>query len=247
MCAAPTESRQARHRSLPRFGDAALARLGNAKLLIIGVGGLGCAAAGALGAVTPAELTLVDFDRVDASNLARQTLFGDGDIGAYKADVAAEKLAAQNAALAVTSINQRLDADALAATVAAADVVLDCTDNFASRFAINAAAVGAARRLISGAAIRWEGQLATFGPDYAVSPCYACLYQPDDEGLDDCRGAGVLGPLPGVIGQMMAVEAIKAVTGTGQPARYTIYDAELGQWRELTIAKRVDCRVCGGS
>lgn len=247
VCAAPTDDRDARHVSLGGFGAAGVERLGAAHALIIGAGGTGCAAATALAAAGTGTLTLVDFDRVDASNLARQPLYTPGDVGHDKVAVAARRLAAQHPCIRVEARCERLSDDALRKAVARADVALDCTDNFASRFALNAACVAEGKALVSGSALRWEGQVAVFGPDFASSPCYRCLYADDDENLDDCQGAGVLGPLPAVIGAAMAVEAIKAMTGTGTGSRLSLYDAKAGEWRQLDVVKRSGCPACGNA
>ncbi len=245
MCAAPTDDRDARHVSLGDFGAEGVERLRGAHALVIGAGGTGCAAATTLGAAGLGTLTLVDFDRVDASNLARQALYAPGDVGRDKVEVAATRLLAQNAGIRVIPRGVRLAGSELEAAVDAADVVLDCTDNFASRFTLNLACVATGTALVSGSALRWEGQVAVFGPDYASGPCYRCLYEDDDENLDDCQGAGVLGPLPAVIGAAMAVEAMKVVTGSGTPTRLSLYDAKTGDWRQLHVGKRAGCPACG--
>lgn len=244
MCAALTDERDARHLSLGGFGAPGVDLLRAASVLVIGVGGTGCAAASALAAAGIGQLVISDFDRVYASNLARQTLFAPGDVGETKVSVVARRLQEQNPALSIETIDARLSGDALAARVTAASVVLDCTDNFASRFALNTACVNAGRALVSGSAIRWEGQLGVFGPDYATGPCYQCVYSENDESLDDCQGAGVLASLPATIGTMMASEAIKLLTAIGQPARFSIYDAHSGDWRQLETPKNPACSVC---
>lgn len=244
VCAAPTDDRDARHISLAGFGDDATSRLRAAHVLIIGVGGTGCAAAAALAAAGAGRLTLVDFDRIDASNLARQPLYTPADIGRDKVAVAATRLATQHPGIDIVPRAERLVGDALLAAVDAADVALDCSDNFASRFALNRACVDTGTALVSGSALRWEGQVAVFGPDYANAPCYRCMYSDDDESLEDCQGAGVLGPIPATIGSLMATETMKMVTGTGAPARLSLYDGRTGEWRQLGVSKNADCPVC---
>ncbi|MEO0615478.1 MAG: HesA/MoeB/ThiF family protein [Pseudomonadota bacterium] len=244
VCAASTDDRDARHRSLAGFGDDATRRLRVSRVLIIGVGGTGCAAAAALAAAGVGKLALVDFDRVDASNLARQPLYTPADIGRDKVAVAATRLATQHPGIDIVPRAERLMGDALRDAVGDADVALDCSDNFASRFALNEACVATGTALVSGSALRWEGQVAVFGPDYASAPCYRCMYSDDDESLDDCQGAGVLGPIPAVIGALMATEAIKVVTGTGSPARLSLYDGRSGEWRQLSVTKNANCPVC---
>ena len=213
--------------------------------LVVGVGGLGCAAATYLASAGVGQLFLADFDTVDATNLGRQVLFDPGDIGEPKAAVAADKLAQQNPAIRVRPITERLDDTALRNTVAKVDVVLDCTDNFATRFQVNDACVAGGRCLVSGSAIRFEGQLAVFGPDYGKSPCYRCLYSEADESLLDCAGNGVFAPVPGVIGTMMAVEALKFLAGLDSPrGTLRLYEGDSGRFHTVKIPKRVDCPSC---
>jgi len=161
---------------------------------------------------------------------------------------AASRLAAMNPNVRLTEIPTRLSAAAMAEAVSQADVVLDGCDNFATRFQVNDAAVRRRRPLVSGAAIRFEGQLAVFGPDYASSPCYRCLYQEADESLDSCSGNGVLAPVPGVIGTLMAVEALKLLVGIdAQRGMLNVYDAMSCEWRKVRIRKRRACPACGGA
>ncbi|MEL6870645.1 MAG: HesA/MoeB/ThiF family protein [Pseudomonadota bacterium] len=244
MCAAKADPRYARHASLPQFGSDGVRALGTAHAVIIGVGGTGCAAATGLVSAGLGALTLCDFDTVDISNLARQTLFTDSDVGDNKAVVARRRLRALRPAMPIQVVEQRLDSRALLSAAHRCDIVLDCTDNFASRFAINQACVAAATTLVSGSAIRWEGQLAVFGPDYATSPCYGCLYTDDDESLDDCSGAGVLAALPAAIGTMMAGEATKALAGLRRHTTLALFDALEQRWQTLNINKNPQCTVC---
>ena len=238
-------SRHARHLALPQLGEAGQARIAAGSALLIGVGGIGCAAASQLAASGVGHLMLCDFDTVDATNLGRQILYGPEDVGKQKAQQAAARLAAMNPDIEVTAINERLTDARLAETVAAADVVLDGSDNFATRFQVNDACVAAGARLISGAAIRLEGQLAEFGPDYATSPCYRCLYEEADESLENCAGNGVLGPVPGAIGTMMAIEALKHLAGIeSRVGVLRLFDAMSGEMRAVTFPKRTGCPVC---
>ncbi len=232
-------SRSARHIALQQVGESGQRSLENAKVLLIGVGGLGCAAASYLSASGVGQLVLADFDTVDETNLGRQILFGPEDIGQLKAEVARDRLATKNPDIEIQSITTRLTGDALIAAVAEADVVLDGCDNFATRFAVNDACVATNTRLISGSAIRLEGQLAVFGPDYSTSPTYRCLYSDADETLDNCAGNGVLSPVPGVIGTLMAVEAVKYLIGL--PTRVgilSLFDGATGRFTEIAIQKR---------
>jgi molybdopterin/thiamine biosynthesis adenylyltransferase len=240
-----TLSRHARHLALTQVGAAGQERIGNGTALLIGVGGIGCPAASYLAASGVGHLVLCDFDTVDATNLGRQILYGPGDIGKLKVEVAAARLTAINPDIEITSVNKRLDDEALAAYVGKADVVLDGSDNFATRFQVNDACVAASTCLISGAAIRLEGQLAEFGPDYSTSPCYRCLYKEADESLENCAGNGVLGPVPGAIGTLMAVEALKFLAGIeSKRGVLRLFDATSGEFRAVKVAKRDDCPVC---
>jgi adenylyltransferase/sulfurtransferase len=238
-------TRDARHLALPQVGADGQQRIANGRVLLIGVGGIGCAAAAYLASSGVGHITVCDFDTVDETNLGRQVLYAQGHIGELKAEVAATRLRKINPAIAVEAISERLTGDALVAAVAAADVVLDGCDNFATRFQVNDACVAESRRLISGSAIRLEGQLAVFGPDYSESPCYRCLYADADESLGDCAGNGVLAPVPGVVGTLMAVECLKFLAGIAPPAPLLrLYDGTASEFRHLGVSKRPDCPAC---
>lgn len=238
-------SRHARHLALDQVGEAGQQRLGEAQVLVVGVGGIGCAAATYLASSGVGHIVLNDFDTVDTSNLARQVLFGPADVGKAKASTAASRLGALNTDVQLAVIGERLDAAAMLTAVAEADVVLDASDNFATRFLINDACIAASRCLVSGSAIRLEGQLVVFGPEYEDSPCYRCLYEEADESLENCAGNGVLAPVPGVVGTMMAVEALKQIIGIASPrGSLQLYDAGHGSFRTVNIVKRNDCPSC---
>ncbi len=238
-------TRDARHLALPQVGASGQQRIADGRVLLIGVGGIGCAAAAYLASSGVGHITLCDFDTVDETNLGRQVLYAQGHIGELKAEVAATRLRKINPAIEVEAISKRLTGDALVAAVAAVDVVLDGCDNFATRFQVNDACVAESRRLISGSAIRLEGQLAVFGPDYSESPCYRCLYADADESLGDCAGNGVLAPVPGVVGTLMAVECLKFLAGIAPPAPLLrLYDGTASEFRHLGVSKRPDCPAC---
>ncbi|HET7307380.1 MAG TPA: HesA/MoeB/ThiF family protein [Gammaproteobacteria bacterium] len=245
----PDSLRYARHLALPGFGAAQQARLKNARVLVVGLGGLGSPAAQYLAAAGVGTLVLNDFDSVDLTNLQRQSLYAETDVGAGKAEAACMRLAGVNSTLELLPLSERLQDGALATEVAQADLVVDATDNFGSRFALNAACVAAGTPLVSGAAIRYDGQLAVFDAGLPDSPCYACLYSEADEGLEDCAGNGVFAPVVGVIGAAMAVEALKQLTGLGETPPGTLwrYAGLTGEWRSARIARDSGCSVCGGA
>ncbi len=238
-------SRDARHLALTQIGAAGQARITAGSALLIGAGGIGCAAAQYLVASNIGKLILCDFDTVDETNLGRQVLYGPEDIGQSKAHVAGSHLAVNNPNVDLSIVDERLGDESLAAHVDAVDVVLDACDNFSTRFQVNDACVAADTCLISGAAIRLEGQLAVFGPDYGTTPCYRCLYTEADESLENCAGNGVLGPVPGVVGTLMAVEALKQLAGLQvERGSLRLYDAMSGEFNAITIKKRDKCPTC---
>ncbi|MFT0181599.1 molybdopterin-synthase adenylyltransferase MoeB [Pseudomonas sp. Snoq117.2] len=222
-------------------------RLKDAKVLIVGLGGLGSPVALYLAAAGVGELHLADFDRVDLSNLQRQVLHDESRIGQGKVDSALQRLAALNSEVRLVPWREALDADSLAARVAAVDLVLDCSDNFTTRAAVNAACVAQGRPLVSGAAIRLEGQLSVFDPRRADSPCYHCLYGEGSEAELSCSEAGVLGPVVGLVGSLQALEALKLLAGFGEPlvGRLLLVDAAGSRFRELRVKRDPGCPVCG--
>jgi adenylyltransferase/sulfurtransferase len=215
-------------------------------VLIVGAGGLGCPAALYLGAAGVGSLTIADDDDIEAANLQRQIAFSERQIGMGKAESLAERVRQTNPLITVNAIGQRLSGGELAGRVASADLVLDCTDNFSARFDINRACVMARVPLVSGAAIRGEGQLAVFDARQDETPCYQCLYP--DQGNEDlnCSEAGVIGPVVGIIGASQAMEAIKLLAGVGTSltGRVLILDAWRMEWRGLKLARDPGCPVC---
>jgi len=245
MSSSPNLSRQARHLALAQVGADGQERIGAGTALLIGVGGIGCAAASYLASSGVGRLMLCDFDTVDATNLGRQILYGPDDIGAPKAQCALEHLGRINPDIEIEAITERLDGAAIRDAANAADVVLDGSDNFATRFQVNDACVATGTCLVSGAAIRLEGQLSVFGPDFSTSPCYRCVYKEADESLENCAGNGVLAPVPGAIGTLMAVEALKHLAGIASPRGVLrLFDATTGDFRSVTIAKDPGCEAC---
>lgn len=240
--------RYSRQILLPQFDIAGQLALKKSRALIIGLGGLGSPVAMYLAAAGVGELCLVDDDVVDSSNLQRQIIHQESSIGESKVTSAARHIQALNSQCAVTTLAQKIEGAALENAVAAADVILDCTDNFTTRMAINAASVRHKKPLVSGAAIRFEGQLAVFDPRDPEAPCYQCLYATLGEVGLSCSESGVLSPVVGVIGSSQAVEAIKVLAGIGQPlkGRVQFYDGLAAQWRTFGLKKDLSCGVCGG-
>ena len=239
--------RYSRHILLDELGPDAQARFADAHAVIVGMGGLGAPAAQFLVAAGVGRLTLCDDDRVDLTNLQRQILYAGGDVGARKVDAARERLAAVNPQVVVEAFAARVGPDELDALAARADVVLDCSDNFATRHAVNRACVAARKPLVSGAAIRFDGQLAVFDVRDPSSPCYHCLFG-EGEALEETRCAtmGVFAPLVGIVGSTQAAEALKLVAGVGTSltGRLLILDALAMQWRELLVPRDPQCPVC---
>ncbi|NUL35801.1 molybdopterin-synthase adenylyltransferase MoeB [Kosakonia sacchari] len=221
-------------------------RLKAARVLVVGLGGLGCAAAQYLAAAGIGQMTLLDFDTVALSNLQRQTLHSDADIGVAKVDSARESLLRINPNVQYTAINALLDDSALLTQIAAHDLVLDCTDNVAIRNQLNAGCFQHRVPLVSGAAIRMEGQISVFtwGEN---DPCYRCLSRLFGDNALTCVEAGVMAPLVGVIGSLQAMEAIKVLAHYGTPAagKIVMYDAMTCQFREMKLLRNPDCEVCG--
>lgn len=224
-------------------------RLLAGRVLVVGAGGLGSPVALYLAAAGVGRLTLADADVVEPSNLQRQIAHGEGDLGRNKAQSARESALALNPGCRIETLTDHLEGESMAAAVADADVVLDCTDRFSSRYAINAACRRAGVPLVSGAAIRFSGQLAVFDPRDPECPCYACLYPPDGSGDEalSCTESGVVAPLVGLIGSFQALEAIKLLSGAGTPHRgLSTFDGLSGQWRHFRVPRDPACATCGG-
>lgn len=239
--------RYSRHLLLPQLDAIGQSRLINSRVLIVGLGGLGSPVALYLAAAGVGQLLLADFDRVELSNLQRQIIHGSHDIGRNKARSAADAVARINPRVSCEMIEGALDEAALARYVPTVDLVVDGSDNFATRFAVNAACVASRVPLVSGAAIRMEGQLVVFDARRPDSPCYRCLYGDDQRELEEgCSEAGVLGPLVGVIGSLQAVEAIKLLAGLEGTlvGRLLLFDAETMEWRELRLNRDPNCPTC---
>lgn len=239
--------RYSRHILLDELGPAAQARFASAHALIIGVGGLGAPVAQFLAAAGVGMLSLCDGDTVDLTNLQRQILYATADVGQSKVDAAAARLADINPDVNLRRIAQRIGASELATLVANADVVVDCCDNFETRHAVNRACVVARKPLVSGAAIRFDGQLAVFDTRERTSPCYHCLFGEGDA-LEETRCAtmGVFAPLVGIVGSTQAAEALKLIAGVGESlaGRLLLLDALAMEWREVRVPRDPECPVC---
>jgi molybdopterin-synthase adenylyltransferase len=231
---------------LPELDVAGQERLLNARAMVVGMGGLGSPAALYLAASGVGTLVLADDDAVELSNLQRQIIHRQDSVGEPKVASAARTLRALNPDLDVVTIGRRMDATELAREAAACDVVLDATDNFATRFAINDACLASGTPLVSGAAIRWEGQVAVFDPRRPDSPCYRCLYRAGDDEALNCAENGVIAPLVGIIGACQALEAIKLLCGVGETLTgYVLYfDARVMEWRRLRLSRDPACPSC---
>lgn len=243
----PELDRYARHIVLRELGGPGQAALKRARVLVVGAGGLGAPICLYLAAAGVGRITLADDDRVSLSNLQRQVIFRASDDGRSKAQAARDAMRALNPHVEVTALERRITAQD-AGLIAEHDLVLDGTDSFAARQAVNAACVAAGVPLIAGAIAQWEGQLTIWDPARGA-PCMGCIF-PDAPALGlapACAEAGVVGPLPGVLGSMMALEAIKLIGGAGDPlrGRMLIFDGLYGENRVLKIARRADCACCG--
>ena len=240
--------RYSRHILLAELGIEGQERLRNAHALVVGAGGLGCPAALYLAASGVGKLTLADPDKVDLTNLQRQILYRTDAVGAQKVDAARAALNALNPEVEIVSLKKRLEAQDLPKLVAGVDVVLDCSDNFATRHALNRACVRAKKPLVSGAAIRFDAQVAVFDLSKADAPCYGCLYPEDGEVEEvQCSTMGVFAPLTGVIGALQAMEAVKLLTGAGTTlnGKLLLLDAKQSEWRSVRVKRDPACAVCG--
>ncbi len=241
--------RYSRQIMLPEFGVEAQERLLASTALIVGMGGLGSPAALYLAAAGVGRLVLADPDRVELSNLQRQILHGMDDAGRPKVDSARDRLAALNPDVHIDILPVALEGKALEDAVREADVVLDCSDNFRTRFEVNRACLARKRPLVSGAAIRFEGQLAVFDPRDPESPCYRCLYREQGEAEETCAENGILSPVVGVIGSLQALEALRLLAGLGTPAagRLLVFDGLHLELRMLRLPRDPECPACGES
>ncbi|KMQ80934.1 Sulfur carrier protein adenylyltransferase ThiF [Candidatus Burkholderia pumila] len=240
--------RYSRHILVDEIGIEAQQRFLDAHAIIIGAGGLGAPAAMYLAAAGGGKLTLVDADTVDLTNLQRQIVHMTSSVGKAKVESARSTLNALNPDVSIEAANVRADTKWLDENVPQASVVLDCSDNFATRHAINAACVAHGVPLVSGAALRFDGQISTFDLRQADSPCYACVFPPDQEFEEvACSTMGVFAPTVGIIGAMQAAEALRVIGGFGETlaGRLIMLDSLRMEWNTMRIARQPDCPVCG--
>ena len=240
--------RYSRHLLLDDIGIEGQQRLLDSHALIVGAGGLGSPVALYLASAGVGQITLVDDDTVDLTNLQRQIMHTEARVGQPKVASAEAAIGALNPGVRVRTVAQRADEAQLTELAAAADIVLDCTDNFATRQALNRACVATGRPLVSGAAIGFDGQISVYDPRRAASPCYACVFPPT-QAVEEARCAtmGVFAPLVGIIGTLQASEALKLLCGIGEPlvGRLLMLDARRTEWTELRVPRQADCPVCG--
>lgn len=250
MPLSPTQlERHARHIVLPEIGGVGVAQLSSAHVVLVGMGGIGCPALQYLAGAGIGRLTLIDDDTVDLSNLQRQTLFTPADVGQPKADVAARWVQAFDPHLTFTAITERITWANAADLLAGADVILDGTDNFATRLLVSDTATTLHIPLVSAAIGRFQGQVGTFRGWLSDAPCYRCFVGDafDAEDCDTCAEQGVLGAMVGLIGSFAAMEVVRAVTGFGEETRgkLHLFDGLKPLWRTLRIAKDPGCKACG--
>jgi molybdopterin/thiamine biosynthesis adenylyltransferase len=241
--------RYSRHILLDDFGIEGQRRVLAAHALVIGAGGLGSPVALYLASAGVGRITIADHDDVDLTNLQRQIVHATSRIGLPKAESARATLRALNPDVEVRALRRRADAALLDELVPGADVVLDGCDNFRTRHAVNEACVRHARPLVAGAAITWDAQVSVYDVRRADAPCYACLFPPHAAHEDvACATMGVLAPLVGIVGSVMAAEALKLITGAGEPlaGRLLMLDARRMAWESIALARQPDCPVCAG-
>lgn len=239
--------RYSRQIMLPELDVAGQQKLVDATVLIIGMGGLGCPAAMYLAAAGVGHLIIADDDAVELTNLQRQIAHSEKDIGSPKVTSAADTLQGMNPDVTITAIPERLSGSRLLELVQQADVVVDACDNFSTRFAVNQSCIEAGKPLVSGAAIRLEGQVTVFDSRDASSPCYQCLYQAGDDDDVSCASNGVMAPVVGIIGSVQALETIKVIAGVGSAlvGRLLLFDGLALSWREMRLRRDPGCEACG--
>lgn len=239
--------RYSRQMILPDWGAEGQLALRDATALVVGAGGLGSPAAMYLAAAGTGKLVIVDDDAVELVNLQRQILHGESDLGRPKIESGADRLRDLNPLVRIETVREHLSAENAGSLVGNADIVLDGSDNFETRYAVNAACVSKSKPLVTGSVIRWEGQVTVLRPD-REGPCYACLFPPEAEDREEaCAEAGIVAPLPGIIGAIQALEAMKVIAVLGEPleGRLLTLDARTMRWTERGYGRDPGCPVCG--
>ena len=240
------QERYSRQIRLPQVGLDGQQKLAESRILIIGMGGLGSPVALYLAAAGIGHMRIADFDQVDESNLQRQIIHNHDNIGELKADSAATKLRAINPAIDVETLDYSLDYEDFIEQSAGIDLIIDCTDNFPTRFELNDVSLQTGIPLVSGAAIRWEGQVTSFVPSNPESPCYQCLYPRRDIESATCEMEGVVAPLVGVIGTMQAMEAMNILLDNPQLCGVVwLFDARNMEWQRMQLNRNPNCPACG--
>jgi molybdopterin/thiamine biosynthesis adenylyltransferase len=240
--------RYSRHLLLEDIDVEGQEKLLGAHALVIGAGGLGCAAAPYLAAAGVGKITLVDHDQVELTNLQRQVMHTQASIGQSKVASGKQFLQALNPSIQIEAIPTKINVELLDQLLPHVDVILDCTDNFATRHLINAACIKHQKPLVSGSALRFDGQISVFDPRNQKSPCYACIFSPNETFEEvSCSTMGIYSPLVGIIGAMQAAQALQVLIGFGEPliGRMLLWDARTTQIDEIRIARNSDCPVCG--
>lgn len=239
--------RFSRHTSLPQIGESGQHKIANSHVLIVGLGGLGSPAALYLAAAGIGRLSFADFDTVEVSNLQRQVAHTTERVGLLKTESAKKACLDINPQCEINSINYALDAEELDKLIPDCSVVLDCSDNFPTRFAVNTACVQHKVPLVSGAAIRFDGQISVYDSRQDNAPCYRCLYSDGENSVDTCAQAGILGPVVGMVGCVQAIEAIKLICEIGDSlaGRLVLFDGLAMQWNEIVLRKNPACPTCG--
>lgn len=242
--------RYSRHLLLEEIDVAGQEKLLASHILVIGAGGLGSAAAPYLAAAGVGHITLIDHDLVELTNLQRQIMHAESKIGHSKAASGKQFLEQLNSSIRIETIQAKATSPLLDDLLPSVDIVLDCTDNFSTRHLINASCVKHQIPLVSGSALRFDGQISVFDPRNSASPCYACIFSPDDKFEEvSCSSMGIFSPLVGIIGTMQAAQALQMMIGFGEPlvGRMLLWDARTTRIDEIKIARNTECSVCGSS
>ena len=242
--------RYSRHLLLEEIDVAGQEKLLASHVLVIGAGGLGSAAAPYLAAAGVGHITLIDHDQIELTNLQRQIMHAESKIGQSKVASGKEFLGLLNSSISIETIQAKATSSLLDDLLPGVDIVLDCTDNFTTRHLINAFCVKHQKPLVSGSALRFDGQISVFDPRNSASPCYACIFSPDEKFEEvSCSSMGIFSPLVGIIGTMQAAQALQMLIGFGQPlvGRMLLWDARTTRIDEIKIARNAECSVCGST